>query len=85
MAKHKVVTTDAEIEAALERSKALDLEPLAQQFRQSNFLPVILRTAADEVEKNQHSEPFGKSKAPLGYSDLGKQIGMPLQDLEQFH
>ena len=30
MAKHKVVTTDAEIEAALERSKALDLEPLAQ-------------------------------------------------------
>jgi len=42
MAEHKVVTTDAEIEAALERAKLLDSGPLAQSVEHIPALNLLI-------------------------------------------
>ena len=87
MVKHNVTTSDAEIDAALERSKVLDLEPLAQKvehIRDLNLLIVGLSTGrrlvlpVEDVEGLEHAT----HEQLENYELLGRGTGISFSDLD---
>jgi hypothetical protein len=87
MAKHKIVTTDAEIETALERSKVLDLEPLAQtveHIQDLNLLIVGLSNRRRLVLPIEDVQGLGKAthEQIQNYELLGLGTGISFPDLD---
>ncbi len=87
MAKHKVVTTGAEIDAAFERSKALDLEPLAQtveHIQDLNLLIVGLSNRRRLVLPIEDVQGLGKAthEQIQNYELLGHGSGISFPDLD---
>ena len=87
MAKHEVVTTDAEIEAALERSKMLSQEPLArtvEHVRGLNLLVVALSNGRrlvlpmEDVQGLEAATP----EQMLNYELLGGGTGISFPELD---
>ena len=87
MAKHKVITTDAEIDAALERSTTLDLEPLAQtveHIQDLNLLIVGLSNGRRLVLPIEDLQGLGRAthEQIQNYELLGRGTGISFPDLD---
>lgn len=87
MAKHKVITTDAEIEAALKRSKVHDDEPLArsvEHVQKLNLLIVGLSNGRRLVLPIEEVQGMGKAtkKQIQNYELLGGGTGISFPDLD---
>ena len=87
MAKHRVATTDAEIDAALETSKVLDLEPLAQKvehIHDLNLLIVGLSNGRRLVLPMEDVQGLGKAthEQIQKYELLGRGTGISFPDLD---
>jgi hypothetical protein len=87
MAEHKVITTDAEIEAALERAKLHDHEPLArivEHIQDLNLLIVGLsnqRRLVLPIEDLQGLEQATPAQIQ-NYELLGRGTGISFPDLD---
>lgn len=87
MAKHKVVTTDAEIDAALERSTILDREPLAEtveHIQDLNLLIVSLSNRRRLVLPIEDVQGLGRATPEQirNYELLGRGTGISFPDLD---
>jgi hypothetical protein len=87
MAEHEVVTTDAEIEAALERAKAHDSDPLAQTVEHIptlNLLIVGLSNRRRLVLPIEDLQGLGNAthEQIQNYELLGRGTGIGFPDLD---
>jgi hypothetical protein len=87
MAEHEVVTTDAEIEAALERTKLQDNEPLArtvEHIPDLNLLIVGLSNGRRLVFPIEDLQGLGEAtrKQIQNYELLGRGTGISFPDLD---
>jgi len=87
MAEHKVVTTDTEIEAALERAKRHDNDPVAQAVEHIpdlNLLIVRLSNGRRLVLPIEDLQGLGKAtqKQIQNYELLGRGTGISFPDLD---
>ena len=87
MAEHKVITTDAEIEAALERAKLHEDEPLATTVEHSQELQLLLvglsnhRRLVLPIEDVQGLEKATHEQIQ-NYELLGRGTGIRFPDLD---
>jgi hypothetical protein len=87
MAEHEVVTTDAEIDAALERAKARDGEPLAQRVEHIPALNLLIVELSNRRRLVLPIEDLqGLDKAPheqiSNYELLGHGTGISFPELD---
>jgi|HubBroStandDraft_1064217.scaffolds.fasta_scaffold214958_2 hypothetical protein len=87
MAEHRVVTTDAEIEAALERAKLHDSDPVAQTVEHIpglNLLMVGLSNHRRLVLPIEDLQGLGKAthEQIQNYELLGRGTGISFPDLD---
>jgi hypothetical protein len=87
MAEHEVVTTDAEIDAALKRAKLHDNDPLAQTVKHVqalNLLIVGLSNGRRLVLPIEDVQGLGKAthKQIQNYELLGRGTGIRFPDLD---
>ena len=87
MSEHEVVTTDAEIEAALERTKLQDNEPLArtvEHIPDLNLLIVGLSNGRRLVFPIEDLQGLGEAtrKQIQNYELLGRGTGISFPDLD---
>ena len=87
MAQHEVVTTDAEIEAALERAKLHDSEPLAQTVEHVPDLKLLivgLSNGRRLVLPIEDLQGLGKAthQQIQNYELLGRGTGISFPDLD---
>jgi hypothetical protein len=87
MAEHKVVTTDAEIEAAIKRAKAHDSDPRAQTVEHIpdlNLLVIGLSNGRRLVLPIEDMQGLGKAthKQIQNYELLGRGTGISFPDLD---
>ena len=87
MAEHEIVTTDAEIDAAFERAKALDGEPLAVNVQYDSQLRVLVvslsngRRLAMPVENLQGLESASPEQIRM-YKLIGRGTGIHFPALD---